>query len=40
MISPIVTGIFTVGYLAVTLWLCCGVRLDARSLALGASPAP
>ena len=35
MISPIVTGIFTVGYLAVTLWLCCGVRLDARSLALG-----
>ena len=35
MISPIVTGIFTVGYLAVTLWLCRGVRLDARSLALG-----
>ena len=27
MISPVVTGIFTVGYLAVTLWLCRGVSL-------------
>lgn len=31
-----IAGGFTAGYLAVTLWLCRGLRLDARSLCLGA----
>ena len=35
MIAPAVTVLFTVGYLAVTAWLCRGLRLDARALAYG-----
>ena len=35
MISPIITAVFTVAYLAVTAWLCRGVKLDARALACG-----
>ena len=35
MIAPAVTVLVTVGYLAVTAWLCRGLRLDARALAYG-----
>lgn len=35
MISPIAVGILTAVYLAVTLWLCRGLRLNAKALALG-----
>lgn len=35
MISLAVTGVFALVYLAVTLWLCRGLRLNARSLCLG-----
>ena len=35
MISPIIVTVYTVCYLAVTLWLCRGLKLNAKSLALG-----
>lgn len=35
MISPVITAVFAVAYLAVTVWLCRGVKLDARALCLG-----
>lgn len=35
MISPIIVTIYTVCYLAVTLWLCRGLKLNAKNLALG-----
>ena len=35
MISPIITAVFAIGYLLATIWLCRGVKLDARGLCLG-----
>ena len=35
MISPIITAVFAIGYLLITVWLCRGVKLDARALCLG-----
>ena len=35
MISPIITAVFAIGYLLVTVWLCRGAKLDARALCLG-----
>lgn len=35
MTSPILVAVFTVAYLAVTVWLCRGLKLNAKSLALG-----
>ena len=35
MISPIITAVFAIGYLLTTIWLCRGVKLDARGLCLG-----
>lgn len=35
MISPVITAIFTIAYLAVTMWLCRGLRLNAKALAMG-----
>lgn len=35
MITSVITAAFAVAYLAVTVWLCRGIRLDARALSLG-----
>ena len=35
MISPIITAVFTMGYLLITMWLCRGLKLNAKALALG-----
>lgn len=35
MISPVITAVFTVAYLAATLWLCRGLKLNARALCMG-----
>ena len=35
MISPIITAVFAIGYLLVTVWLCRGIKLNARALCLG-----
>ena len=35
MTSAVITGVFTVGYLAVTAWLCRGLRLDTRAICYG-----
>lgn len=35
MIALIITAVFAVVYLAVTVWLCRGLKLDARALCLG-----
>ena len=35
MISPIITAVFAIVYLLTTIWLCRGVKLDARALCLG-----
>ena len=35
MTSPILAAVFTVAYLAVTVWLCRGLKLSARNLAMG-----
>lgn len=35
MITPVITAVFAVGYLLATVWLCRGVKLDARALCLG-----
>lgn len=35
MITPVLTGVFAVGYLGVTAWLCRGLRLNTQSLCLG-----
>lgn len=35
MISPTITAVFTVAYLLITLWLCRGLKLNAKSMALG-----
>ena len=35
MTSPILVAVFTVAYLAVTAWLCRGLKLSARNLAMG-----
>lgn len=35
MITAVTTAIFAVGYLLVTIWLCRGIRMNARDLALG-----
>ena len=35
MISPIITAVFAIVYLLTTIWLCRGVKLDARGLCLG-----
>jgi len=34
MTSPIITAVFTIGYLAITAWLCRGVKLNAKALCL------
>ena len=33
--SAVITAVFTVGYLAVTAWLCRGLRLNTRALCYG-----
>ena len=33
MTSPVITAIFTIGYLAITLWLCRNVKLNAKAVA-------
>ena len=35
MITSVITAVFAVGYLAATVWLCRGVKLNARALSLG-----
>ena len=35
MITAVTTAVFAIGYLAATIWLCRGIRLSARDLALG-----
>ena len=35
MTSPILVAVFTIVYLAVTVWLCRGLKLNARNLAMG-----
>ena len=35
MISPIITAVFAIGYLLITVWLCRGIKLNARALCLG-----
>ena len=35
MTAPVIAAVFTTGYLALTAWLCRGLRLTARSLAHG-----
>jgi len=35
MISPIITAVFAIGYLLLTLWLCRGVKLNVRALCYG-----
>ena len=35
MISPIITAVFAIGYLLITVWLCRGIKLNARALSLG-----
>ena len=35
MISPIITAVFAIGYLLATVWLCRGIKLNARALCLG-----
>jgi len=35
MISPIITAVFAIGYLLMTLWLCRGVKLNVRALCYG-----
>ena len=35
MTSPILVAVFTVAYLAVTVWLCRGLKLNAKNLAMG-----
>ena len=35
MISPIITAVFGIGYLLITVWLCRGIKLNARALCLG-----
>lgn len=32
MTSPIITAVFAIGYLLITLWLCRGVKLNVRAL--------
>lgn len=36
MISPVITAVFTIGYLLVTLWMCRGLRLSTHALCMGA----
>ena len=35
MTAPVITAVFTIGYLVVTAWLCRGLKLDAKALSLG-----
>ena len=35
MTTLIITAVFTIAYLAVTAWLCRGLKLNARNLAMG-----
>ena len=35
MISFVITAVFAVAYLLVTVWLCRGVKLDTRAVCLG-----
>ena len=35
MTAPVITAVFTIGYLGVTAWLCRGLKLDAKALSLG-----
>ncbi len=35
MITAVMTAVFAVGYLILTIWMCRGLRLSARDLALG-----
>lgn len=35
MISAVIAAVFAVAYLLATVWLCCGVKLNARSLCMG-----
>lgn len=39
MTSPILVAVFTIVYLAVTVWLCRGLKLNARNLAMAVWPA-
>ena len=34
MTSPVITAVFTIGYLAITAWLCRGIKLNTRDLCL------
>ena len=34
MTSPIITTVFTIGYLVITVWLCRGIKLSAKALCL------
>ena len=38
MISPVITFVFTVGYLGITLFLCRGLRLGVRDIAVWSAP--
>ena len=40
MTSPILVAVFTIVYLAVTVWLCRGLKLNARNLAMGGLACP
>ena len=34
MTAPVITAVFSIGYLAITAWLCRGTKLDAKALCL------
>ncbi len=34
MTAPVITAVFSIGYLAVTAWLCRGIKLNAKALCL------
>ena len=38
MTSPVITAVFTIGYLAITAWLCRGIKLNTRDLCLCGLP--
>ena len=34
MTAPVITAVFSIGYLGITVWLCRGMKLDAKALCL------
>ena len=34
MAAPVITAVFSIGYLAITAWLCRGIKLNAKALCL------